>query len=151
MEEKNFSSKNRLLLKRSLPVLRFLISLLLTICGGIFLFQSSMFNGLTSAIISLGLDTLRSQLVATLMMTTGSALIGAALGRCKLGAFVGAGIIFCNKFLISFFQHARQPLLDPGGHPRADKYASPVHRLYHSPGIGATEWIYWASNWRYFW
>lgn len=117
MEEKNFSSKNRLLLKRSLPVLRFLISLLLTICGGIFLFQSSMFNGLTSAIISLGLDTLRSQLVATLMMTAGSALIGAALGRGKLGAFVGAGIIFCNKFLISFFQHVRQPLLDPGGHP----------------------------------
>jgi S-formylglutathione hydrolase FrmB len=76
-----------------------------------------MFNGLTSAIISLGLDTLRSQLVATLMMTAGSALIGAALGRRKLGAFVGAGIVFCNKFLISFFQYARQPLLDPGGHP----------------------------------
>jgi enterochelin esterase-like enzyme len=117
MEEKNFSSKSRLLLKRSLPVLRFLVSLLFTLCGGIVLFRPSLFNGLTAAIISLGLDSLRSQLVATQIMTAGAALIGAALGRSKLGAFVGAGIVFCHEFLISFFQQARQPLLDPGGHP----------------------------------
>src|SRR5262249_13202234 len=104
------------LLKRSLPVLQFLGPLLFAICGGIFLFQPTIFNGLTATIISLGLDTLRSQLVATLIMTAGSALIVAALGRRKLGAFVGAGMVFYYEFLISFFQQERQPLLDPGGH-----------------------------------
>jgi len=117
MKVKNFSLKKRLLLKSFLPVLQFLVSLLCAILGGVILFQPTIFNGLTSAIISLGLDTLRSQFIVTLIMTAGSALIGAALGRLKLGAFVGGGIVFCNEFLISFFQQQKQPLLDPGGHP----------------------------------
>ncbi|HEY4036518.1 MAG TPA: alpha/beta hydrolase-fold protein [Ktedonobacteraceae bacterium] len=117
MKEKNLSSKKRLSLKRTLPVLQFFVSLLLAVLGGVFLFQPTIFNGLTNAVISVGLDTLRSQLIAALIMTAGSALIGAVLGRRKLGAFIGAGIIFCNGFLIGFFQQQRQPLLDPGGHP----------------------------------
>jgi len=104
MKVKKFVSKNRLLLKRTLPVLQFLVSLLCAMFGEVILFQPTIFNGLTSAIISLGLDTLRSQFIVTLIMTAGSALIGAALGRRKLGAFVGGGIVFCNEFLIGFFQ-----------------------------------------------
>jgi enterochelin esterase-like enzyme len=114
---KKYFSKNRLSLKRTLPVLRFLVTLLLAVLGGIILFQPTIFNGFTSIVISVGLDTLRSQLIAALILTAGSALIGAALGRHKLGAFVGASILFYNEFLIGFFKQQRQPILDPGGHP----------------------------------
>jgi enterochelin esterase-like enzyme len=114
---KKFSLKHRLSLKRIVPVLQFLVSLLLAMLAGIVLFQPTLFNGLTSVVISVGLDTLRSQLIAAMLMTAGGALIGAALGRHKLGAFIGASSIFCNGFLIGFFQQQRQPILDPGGHP----------------------------------
>jgi len=117
MKVKKYFSKNRLSLRRSLPVLRFLVALLLAVLGGIIFFQPTIFNGLTSIVISVGLDTLRSQLIAALILTAGSALIGAALGRHKLGAFIGASTLFCNEFLIGFFQQQRQPILDPGGHP----------------------------------
>ena len=117
MEEKDLSLKKRLSLKHNLPVLQFLVSLLLAMLGGLILFRGSLFNGLTNTVISVGLDTLRSQLIAALIMTAGSALIGATLARGKLGSFIGAGTIFCYSFLIRFFQQQMQPLLDPGGHP----------------------------------
>ncbi len=43
-------------------------------------------------IISVGLDPLRAQLIAALLITAGAALIGAVVGRRKLGALLGAGI-----------------------------------------------------------
>jgi enterochelin esterase-like enzyme len=109
--------KKRLLQERSLPVLQFFVSLLLAMLGGSILFQSSIFNELTDVVVSVGLDTLRSQLIAAMLLAAGAALIGAAPTRGKLGAFVGAGIVFCTNFLLGFFQQQRQPLLDPGGHP----------------------------------
>ncbi len=116
MEENDLSLKKRPSLKHSLPVLQFLASLLLAMLGGIILFQSSIFNGLTNTVISVGLDTLRSQLIAALILTAGCALIGATLARGKVGAFIGAGTVFCYYFLIRFFQQQIQPRLDPGGH-----------------------------------
>lgn len=117
MEEKSLSLKKRLSLKRTLAVLQFFVSLLLAVLGGLILFRPTLFNGLTNIIISVGLDTPRSQLIAAMIMAAGSALFGATLTRGKLGAFIGAGTIFCYRFLIGFFQQQRQPLLDPGGHP----------------------------------
>lgn len=117
MEEKNLSLKKRLSLKRILPVFQFFVSLLFAVIGGLILFRPSIFYRLTNMVISVGLDTLRSQLIAALIVTAGSALIGTALARGKLGAFIGAGTVFCYRFLIGFFQQQSQPLLDPGGHP----------------------------------
>ncbi len=104
--------------------------------GGILLFQPSVLNGLTSAVISVGLDAPRSQLISALMMTAGSALIGAALGRRKLGAFVGAGIVFCSGFLIGFLQQQMHPILDPGGHPEPLSTAALVNNATMILGLG---------------
>src|SRR5712691_1280529 len=114
---KSFSptSQSRVNRRRLWPVVPFFISLLLALLSGILLFNAAIIGGLTSIIINVGLDPLRAQLVAALIMTLGAALIGASLGRRKLGAVLGAGIIFWFNYLIGFIELELQPLRDPGG------------------------------------
>jgi len=99
-----------------LAALWFFVSLLAAVLGGTILFRNNIIGGLINVIISVGLDVLRSQFIASLIMVAGAALIGAALGRQKLGAIVGAGIVFWFGFLGGFVQTQLQPIYDPGGH-----------------------------------
>src|SRR5207302_11217409 len=91
------------------------ISLFIALFSGFLLFSDGVIGGLTSTIIAIGLDPLRAQLIAALVMTAGPALLGAALGRRKLGALLGAGIILWSAYLASFIQPELQPTRDPGG------------------------------------
>ncbi len=122
--------------ERLSPVLWFLVSLLIAVLGGILLFGHGMIDGLITTIINVGLDPLRSQLIAALIMTAGAALIGAALGRRKSGALVGAGIIFCFAYLLGFIQSQLQPVLDPGGHPEPLNNTALLHNACIMLGIG---------------
>lgn len=99
-----------------LPIIPFLVSLFLAFLSGTLLFSNTVINGLTSAIINVGLDTLRAQFIAALIMTAGTAFISATLGRHKGGALVGAGIVFWVGYLLGFLRLELQPIYDPGGH-----------------------------------
>src|SRR5690349_1716569 len=72
------------------PIILFVVSLLAAILSGIFLFNNSLMASLSAIIISMGLDPMRSQFIAALVMTMGAALIGAGLGRSKLAGVIGA-------------------------------------------------------------
>src|SRR5438552_1326637 len=91
------------------------VSLLLALLGGVVLFNNLVISNLTSFIINVGLDPQRAQLIAALIMAAGAALIGAAGGRRKLGAMLGAGSVFGFSYLAPFIQLELQPFRDPGG------------------------------------
>ncbi len=99
-----------------LPIITFLVSLFLAFLGGTLLFSNTVINGLISAIINVGLDTLRAQFIAALIMAAGTAFISATLGRHKGGALVGAGVVFWVGYLLGFLRLELQPVYDPGGH-----------------------------------
>src|SRR5438477_8359818 len=77
-------------------------SLLLALLSGVLLSSTGLIGGLVAGIINIGLDLPRAELIAALMTTAGTALIGAAGGRRKTGAIVGAGAFFCVSYLAEF-------------------------------------------------
>ena len=99
------------------PILLFLISLFIALVSGISLFNTAVIGNLSSTIINIGLDPLRAQLIAALLLTLVTALLGAIFGRRKLGAMLGAWIVFSLGYLNSFIQLEMQPTYDPGGLP----------------------------------
>ncbi len=102
---------------RLLSLLWFLVPFVLTALVGTLLFRHEVIDGLISTLINIGLDPLRAQLVASLLLTAAAALIGTAFVRRRAGAFVGAALVFCFAFLFGFVQTQLQPVTDPGGHP----------------------------------
>lgn len=103
--------------RRTFPaVVPFVFSLALALLSGLILFSGSIFDGLVNAIIPTGFDVLRAQLTAALLLTLASAFIAAFFVRSRLGAIVGAGIIFCSAYLLDFIQMALLPAYDAGGH-----------------------------------
>src|SRR5579864_7997057 len=96
-------------------MLWFLATLLFTGLAGIILFQPSIITSPISIIIAIGMDPLRSQFLAALLMTAGSALVGAALARKKLASVVGGVAVLWFGFLNGFVLSQLQPVLDPGG------------------------------------
>ncbi len=92
-----------------------LVALLIALLSGVLLFNNSVISALVSTIITIGLDPQRAQLIAALMMTAGTTLLAAIGGRRKLGAILGAVVIFWFGYLAGFIQLERQPVHDPGG------------------------------------
>lgn len=80
------------------------------------LFHDNIIGRLISIIVSFGLDPLRSQFIASLIMAAAVALVIAALSRHQTQAIVGAGVIFWFCFLDGFIRTQLQPTYDPGGH-----------------------------------
>jgi enterochelin esterase-like enzyme len=83
--------------------------------SGILLFLPAVIGNVSSAIINIGLDPLRAQLIAALLLTLATAFFGAMFGRRKLGAILGAWIVFSFGYLNGFIQLEIQPAYDPGG------------------------------------
>lgn len=102
-------------IEQFLPFITYLISLLSALLGGILLFSSAGISSLTFTIIDIGLDPQRAQLIAALVMTAGAALIGTIIGRRKLGAVIGAAIVFWFGYLANFISLELLPAHDPGG------------------------------------
>ncbi len=135
MKYKQPSLFSRYRAKWLLPALWFLVSLLLAFLGGRLLFASSI-EGITTVIINVGLDPQRAQFIAALLLTLGAACIGAALGRRKAGALVGAGLIFGFSYLYGFIQTQLKPVLDPGGHLEPLNSGTLVHNAIIMLALG---------------
>ncbi|MDQ6660812.1 MAG: hypothetical protein M3Z24_07595, partial [Chloroflexota bacterium] len=101
--------------QRFSPFIPNISSFLLALLTGILLFREAIIIGPISTIINLGIDEQRARLMATLFMTAAAALVGAAGGKRKPGAILGAGCVFCFSYLMSFIQHELQPAYDPLG------------------------------------
>ena len=96
-------------------ILLFLLSLSIALMSGILLFLPAVIGNVSAAIINVGLDPLRAQLIAALLLTLATAFLGAMFGRRKLGAILGAWIVFSFGYLNGFIQLEIQPTYDPGG------------------------------------
>src|SRR5438874_2818552 len=103
-------------MQRLSPVVPGIASLLLALLSGVLLFNIAFRGDLTNTIISVGLDPLRAALITALVLATIAALTGAAVGRRKVAAMVGAGSFFCTSYLADFIHLELQPAYDPGGH-----------------------------------
>jgi S-formylglutathione hydrolase FrmB len=104
-----------------------LVALLAALLSGVLFFNTTILSSFISMIISVGLDPLRAQLIAALLITAGAALIGAVVGRRKLGALLGAGVVFCFGYLIGFIQLELQLVHDPGGNVEPLNSSALVH------------------------
>ena len=120
-------------MQRFSSILPALVAFLIALLSGVLLFNTAIFSSLISAIIGVGFDPLRSQLLAALLVTAGAALRGAAIvgaggiggaggmgvagaaQRRIVGAIFGAGVVFCFSYLTGFIQLEIQPTRDPGG------------------------------------
>lgn len=106
----------RLTARRLLAMLPFALSLAAALLSGMLLFYGSVMNNLVNAVITTGFDQLRAQLIAALILVASSAFTGSLIGQRKLGAMLGAAIIFCLSYLLGFIQLELQPTYDAGGH-----------------------------------
>src|SRR5260370_112958 len=102
-------------MQRLSPVVPGIASLLLALLSGVLLFNIAFRGDLTNTIISGGLDPLRAALITALVLAAIAALTGAAVGRRKVAAMVGAGTFFCTSYLADFIHLELQPAYDPGG------------------------------------
>ena len=107
-----------------------IVSILIALLGGLFLFSTSINNGLTSTVVAIGLDPQRAQFLAALLLTAGTALIGAVFGRRKFGACLGAGIVFWFGYLSGFLQLQLQTVYDPGGNSEALNVGALIHTSF---------------------
>lgn len=116
MKLPSFVAKNRLLSRPSISTIQFFLTLCVTLLSAALLFNGNVMESLVTTIIDIGLDPLRAQLIATLLLTAGAALAGAAFGRRKGGAMLGGGIAFWLGYLVNFLHLEQQPVYDPAGY-----------------------------------
>jgi enterochelin esterase-like enzyme len=106
------------------PLLSFAGALL----GGISL-TSAFAQDLSSALILLGLDLQRAQMLAALLLCAGAGLCGGLVGRRYLGALLGSLLLFWLTYLQGFIQMELQPVRDPLGQLEPLNMAALVHTL----------------------
>lgn len=105
------------------------ISLFVSLLCGLFLLAPSMTGALAGFIVSTGIDQLRAELVAALLLTLATALVGGLAGRRKWGAISGAWIAFWFGYLANFIQLQLKPAHDPGGHLEPLNVGAFIHTL----------------------
>jgi enterochelin esterase-like enzyme len=115
MKPANILSPKPFSFQQKRSILLFLLSLSIALVSGLVLFHPTVLANVSSAIINVGLDPLRAQLIAALLLTLATAFLGAMFGRRKLGAILGAWIVFSIGYLNGFIQLEMQPMFDPGG------------------------------------
>ncbi len=106
-----------------------MLSLLITLLSGVILLGATVDSGLTAFIVSTSLDQQRAQLIAALLLTAGTALVGGTLGRRKLGTCLGAALVFWFGYLVTFIQLQLQPVHDPGGNLEQLNVGAFIHTL----------------------
>src|SRR5947209_16611132 len=115
---------------RFLPVLWFSASLFISLLVGSLFFHYGVTDSLSSLIINMGIDPLRAQFIAALVVSAGVAFVGAALGQSRLGAIIGAGLVFYFRYLADFIQLQLKPLYDAGGHLEALNTDALIHTSF---------------------
>jgi len=119
-------------LKKYLPqygplLFHVLFPLLVSLLFGALLFSATVMENLVTTLIAFGLDPLRAQFIAALIMVAGSAFAGAVWNQRKAGAIVGAGIVFSFTYLVGFVQLEMRPVRDPAGTLESLNAAALVH------------------------
>lgn len=114
-------------LARRRELLAQLCSLLLALLCGWALALLPMNGALASTLMALGLDPLRTRLLAALLLTAGAAGLGALLGRRKTGALLGGGGFFAWNYLAGFLRSELQPMRDPLGNLEPLKTGALLH------------------------
>lgn len=122
--------------RRFLPALWFSVSLFLALLAGTLFYHYGAVDSLSSLIINMGIDPLRSQFIAALVISAGVAFVGAALGQRKMGAIVGAGLVFYFRYQAEFIQIQLKPVYDPGGHPQLLNSGALVHTAFMMIALG---------------
>ncbi len=105
-------------------------SFLVALLSGVVLFGNTTLANLDSFIINVGLDPLRAQFTATIIVALFAAGIGGAVGRRRWLAMSGSGLVFCFAYLFPFIQLQRQPVYDPGGHLEVLNAGALVHTSF---------------------
>lgn len=105
-------------------------SCLLALLVGALLFRDPIIIGAVSTIILFGIDEQRALLIAALLMTAGAPLTGAAVGKRKFGAVLGAGAVFVLGYLIGFLQNELQPAFDMLGNLEPLNGGALVHTAF---------------------
>src|SRR5579875_199921 len=122
-----FSSLKKDRLQYGSLLFHVLFPLLISLFAGLLLFNTPVMGNLVTVLIAFGLDPLRAQFIAALMMAAGSAFIGAIWTRRKAGAIVGADIIFSFAYLTGFVRLEIQPVRDPVGALEPLNIAALIH------------------------
>ncbi len=122
-----FSSLKNYRLQYGSLLFHVLFPLLISLFAGLLLFNTPVMGNLVTVLIAFGLDPLRAQFIAALMIVAGSAFIGAIWTWRKAGAVVGADIIFSFAYLTSFVQLEIQPVRDPAGTLEPLNIAALIH------------------------
>ena len=89
--------------------------LLVSLLFGLLLFNGAAMDNLVTTFIALGLDPLRAQFIAALLLAAASAFLGAIWNQRKAGAIIGSSIVFSFAFLLGFIRLEMQPMRDPAG------------------------------------
>src|SRR5579885_3337142 len=122
-----FSSLKKYRLQYGSLLFHVLFPLLISLFAGLLLFNTPVMGNLVTVLISFGLDPLRAQFIAALMMAAGSAFIGAVWNQRKAGAILGAAIIFSFAYLTGFVRLEMQPVRDPAGTLEPLNIAALIH------------------------
>ncbi len=122
-----FSSLKKYRLQYGPLLFHILFPLLLSFFVGLLLFSVPVMENLVTILISFGLDPLRAQFIAALMMAAGAAFIGAIWNQRKAGAILGAAIIFSFAYLTGFVRLELQPVRDPAGALEPLNIAALIH------------------------
>lgn len=109
------SSLKRFLQRYGLWIFHSAFPLLVALLSGLLLFKSPAMDNLVTTLIALGLDPLRAQFIAALMLAGASAFLGAIWNQRKAGAIIGSVIVFSFAYLPGFIQLEMQPVRDPAG------------------------------------
>src|SRR3989442_457844 len=118
-------------LKKYLPqygplLFHVLFPLLVSLLFGALLFSATVMGNLVTTLIAFGLDPLRAQFIAPLIMVAGSAFTWAVWTQRKTGVIVGAGRVFSFTYPVGFVQLEMRPVPAPAGTVESRKAAARV-------------------------
>lgn len=102
--------------KRYAPLWRSLIGLIIALLSALLFFSPVVMKTLTAPIAAAGLDPLTTGLISALFLSTSAALISVMVIRQRLGATIGAGIIYSLSYILPFLHQELSPHYDPAGH-----------------------------------
>jgi enterochelin esterase-like enzyme len=101
---------------RYAPLWRSMIGLSIALLTALFFFSPVVMTTITTPIAAVGLDPLTTRLISALFLITCAALASGMVIRQRLGAAIGAGIMYGLSYVLPFIHQELLPHYDPGGH-----------------------------------
>jgi len=111
------------------PLWRIMIGSGIALLTTWFFFSPPILAALTTPIVAIGLDPLTTSLISALFLLAGAALLSAMLSRQRLGATIGAGIMYSFCYILPFLHQELLPHYDPDGHLEVLNTGTLVHTI----------------------